>query len=414
MKAAVSKNVFPFVFIIILAFALRANAGQQLYSHGDPSPQEQYLLELMDRARAYPAAEGYEIGSLTSDPAAKKQLIQVFKTYAAKPPLAFNAALLNTARRHSQYMIDNNIQSAYETNTSDPFYTGSDDGARIYGAVPDLSAAGENLDAGALTLDGAHTSFLVDAGVPDLGHRTNMMSLNLQGVEQKFNQIGIGVVNVSHPTTQVGPIVVTEDFGLDTQVFLTGVVYNDLNQDGFYQPGEGLAGVTITPNSGDYYAVTSSSGGFAIPILPGANTSISVTASGGALGAGVTKTITTTGSNIKLDFTQQPLPPTPLTVAVVAPSSSMSAGSKAVISVSRTLNLDSVLLVQYSLKGDAINGVDYARLSGTLLFPAGFATQTVKIKSLLSESGIQKTVTLKIKKSALNLKPAEASVAITN
>src|SRR4051812_25515154 len=38
--------------------------AQATYSHGDPTPEEQYLLELLNRARANPAAEGQRLVSL--------------------------------------------------------------------------------------------------------------------------------------------------------------------------------------------------------------------------------------------------------------------------------------------------------------------------------------------------------------
>jgi hypothetical protein len=79
-----------------------------------------------------------------------------------------------------------------------------------------------------------------------------------------------------------------------------GVVYNDVNNNNFYDIGEGIGGVTITPSSGGYYAVSSSSGGYAIPV--GTSGPITVTASGPGFGP-ITKTVTLTGVNVKLDFT---------------------------------------------------------------------------------------------------------------
>ncbi|HYW00548.1 MAG TPA: hypothetical protein VE862_03705, partial [Candidatus Acidoferrum sp.] len=55
-----------------------------------------------------------------------------------------------------------------------------------------------------------------------------------------------------------------------------------------------------TPNTGTYYAISSTAGGYAIPI--GSSGTITVTASGPGFGP-ITKTVTLTGSNIKLDFT---------------------------------------------------------------------------------------------------------------
>jgi len=38
------------------------HAANTLYSHGDPTPQEQLMLELVNRARANPAAEAARLG----------------------------------------------------------------------------------------------------------------------------------------------------------------------------------------------------------------------------------------------------------------------------------------------------------------------------------------------------------------
>jgi hypothetical protein len=78
------------------------------------------------------------------------------------------------------------------------------------------------------------------------------------------------------------------------------VVYADKNNNGFYDIGEGLEGVTIKPSRGSYYAVSSTSGGYAIPFS--GSGSVTVTASGGNLSAPVTKTIDFTGENTKVDF----------------------------------------------------------------------------------------------------------------
>jgi len=49
---------------------------------------------------------------------------------------------------------------------------------------------------------------------------------------------------------------------------LVGVAYADQNGNGAYDPGEGLAGMNIVPDAGDTYAITSMSGGYAIPFNP--------------------------------------------------------------------------------------------------------------------------------------------------
>ena len=81
-------------------------------------------------------------------------------------------------------------------------------------------------------------------------------------------------------------------------------MYQDANGNGSYDEGEGLAGVTVTPDGTNYYAVTTATGGFVIPLPASGSGTLTITASGGALGAARVKTVSyTAGTNVKVDFT---------------------------------------------------------------------------------------------------------------
>src|SRR6478672_6855998 len=100
------------------AVVTHAQAGQ-LYSIGDPTDEEQYNLELINRARANPVAESIRLAN-TTDPDVRSSytyfgvnlvLMQSqFLLIPAAPPLSMNATLLNAARAHSQNMLANNYQ----------------------------------------------------------------------------------------------------------------------------------------------------------------------------------------------------------------------------------------------------------------------------------------------------------------
>ncbi|MBI3260715.1 MAG: T9SS type A sorting domain-containing protein [Ignavibacteriae bacterium] len=273
--------------------------AQTKYSHGDPTDGEQYILELINRARADPKAEGIRIAN-TTDPGVvqgftgidKNQFKAAFAGYPQRPPLAFNANIITAARGHSNWMVQTGIQDHNEGNIT-PFdrmnsagYTG-------------WSLAGENIFKDAYNLWMGHAAFQVDWGTENqqtLGHRRNIMNFD-GGI---YREIGIGI------TPNNGRFAITEDFGNRGINFIVGVVYKDNNNNGFYDPGEGLSGVTITPSKGTYYAVTSTSGGYAIPVQ-GVTGSVTVEASGGELGATVTKNISLQSDNVKVDFTS-PLP----------------------------------------------------------------------------------------------------------
>ena len=84
--------------------------------------------------------------------------------------------------------------------------------------------------------------------------------------------------------------------------FLTGVVFNDQNGIGQYDPGEGLSGVTISvPKIGS--TTTNDAGGYSLQLAPGVYT---VTASGGGLPTPITRTVVLGSDNQRLDFDTTP------------------------------------------------------------------------------------------------------------
>ena len=281
------------------SFALQAIGP---YSHGEPSAEEQYMLELINRARANPPAEGLRLQATTDGDILGAyayfevdlaRLIADFAGYPPRPPLAFNANLIAAARGQSQDMVVNDFQGHTGSN-------GSTLTTRVEGAgYTGWNALAENVYAYATSLVYGHAGFNVDWGVPSLGHRRNIM--NFSASDPVYTEIGIGIVAETSPSTGVGPLVVTEDFGRRSgQLFVAGVVYRDLDHDGFYSVGEGLAGITVTTSQGNY-AYTSASGGYAIP-LAGSSGSLVVRAEGTALGAAHEYVVSLVATNVKVDF----------------------------------------------------------------------------------------------------------------
>lgn len=311
------KIVSILTFLLILSLSAFSQAprplAQTLYSHGDPTPDEQYLLEMINRARANPAEEGLRLATTTDAQVLasysywgvnKDGLPAIFATYPSRPPLAFNAKLIAAARKHTADMIAHDFQG----------HTGSDGSSMDQRIDRELytgwTGIGENVSAYSKSLWYAHCGFIVDWGVASLGHRKNVLNFETT----VYKEAGFGLTYESNPSTQVGPIVVTEDFGvIPKTAFLCGVAYVDRNKNNFYDVGEGLSGVTITPKAGNYYSITSTSGGYAIPCF-GVSGQVEVTASGGPLGSTViTRMVTLNGTdNVKLDFTGN-VPPVPVT-----------------------------------------------------------------------------------------------------
>ncbi len=281
--------------------------GVSPYSHGDPTAEEQYMLELINRARADPAAEGLRLRA-TTDPDILSaysyfqvdlaRLVADFAGYPPRPPLALNANLIAAARGHSQDMVANDFQG----------HTGSN-GSTVTTRINATGYTGwtvlaENVYAFAKTIFYGHAGFNVDWGVPSLGHRLNIMNFSASG--PVYTEIGIGIVAETSPSTGVGPLVITEDLGTRSggQRFVVGVIYKDHNRDGFYSIGEGVADILVSTSQGNH-AYTSTSGGYAVPLASGSG-SITVRAEGAVLGAAQERSVAIAGNNVKADFVAAP------------------------------------------------------------------------------------------------------------
>ncbi len=270
--------------------AVASRAPTTQYDCGDPTADEQLVLEYINRARANPTAEGTRLGINITEglTAAEVPLVQV------RPPLAMNKTLLSTARTHSQDMYTNNYFAHTDLQGKDPFQ-------RITAAGYTFNSAGENIATGssnnAVQLEDL---LMVDAGISDRGHRLNLLSI-YDTSTPVYREVGIGEFDGSTPNPSGFKNFQTQDFGASsTGPFIVGVVYNDANGNGFYDKGEGVAGITIMPDVGTFYAVSSTTGGYAIPV-PASGT-ITLTASGGSLATPIVKQITMAGVNVKVDF----------------------------------------------------------------------------------------------------------------
>lgn len=280
-------------FSISLCVVVPKVTAAVLYDSGNPTADEQLVLEYINRARADPITEGQRLGIDIHEGLSDPSLV------GPRPPLAMNRILLGIAEAHSKDMYNGNYFSHTDPNGTTPFDRMTHAG---YGYV----RAGENMAAstGSPAAD-LEDFMMVDSGTSGRPHRVNLLDLiNAYPCGNSpcvYYEVGIGYY-AGATSNSIASDFITEDFGAaaNTGPYLLGVIYNDINHNNFYDIGEGIAGVTITPSSGNYYAVSSSSGGYAIPI--GTSGTITVTASGPGFGP-VTTTVSLTGVNIKIDFT---------------------------------------------------------------------------------------------------------------
>lgn len=242
------------------------------------SDDEQLLLELMNRARADPAAEAVRLGVGLDDGLNPGTI-----SAAPKPPLAPNQLLINAAGAHSQDMIDRDFFDHVNPSGKTP-------GDRIAAAGYPARAWAENIALHRCASD-AHDVLFGSAG-----HRLNLLST-------AYREIGVGV-----RARDSWGVNVTEVFATRLgNPFLTGVAFSDqVVADEFFTSGEGLDGVTITATSrttGTTYSTTTGpSGGYALQVPSG---TYDLTAAGGELASPRQLGGVTVGTvNVKVDFVE--------------------------------------------------------------------------------------------------------------
>ena len=301
-------------------------------------------------------------------------------------------------------MASSRAQSLYQASSGVQTHSSADGTTfdkRISSFGYDWSAVGENVYAYAENPFFGHVGLMADWGVPDLDHRMNL--LNTDASYPVYREIGISAVPSS--ISNFGPLVITEDFGTPADsgtAYLVGVVYNDANGNGAYDEGEGLGGVTVTPDGTNYYAVTTSTGGFTIPLPASGSGTLTITASGGGLGGNRVKTVSyTAGTNVKVDFTTAdpvsvaPTAPALPVVAMTAPSTiAKVSGHFGKITLWRSGDLSQPLSVALNYGGSAVNGVDYSPLPATVTLAAGTSSATLKVRA--TNSGDAATKKLKV------------------
>ncbi len=283
--------------------ALRPSAEgieeRQLLSGYSPSAVEQDYLELLDDARFDPSAYGVSLGVDLS-------------SVAPSQPLATSTLLVQSARLHSQDMI---AQNYFAHNSPQGVGPGARIAATGFSATgwaesietntnPSTSGGAFSASYGAWDAGYSLGDLIVDQGVPSLGHR--VMLLDIGGLDHAMQQVGIGIA--TQDSTSGGFPYRQSDTTIDLAAtptvgpFLTGVVFNDTAGDGEYQPGEGLAGVTISV-AGVGSTTTLDAGGYSMALAPGTYT---VTASGGGLSSPIARAVVVGSDNVRLNFVPDP------------------------------------------------------------------------------------------------------------
>jgi uncharacterized repeat protein (TIGR01451 family) len=264
----------------------------------DVNPQEQLLIYELNRARNDPIRFQTEHSNIVTVD---------LSGVAAQMPLALNAALNESARFRADEMVTNNYcmhQSAVTGRW--PNYIARSFGYPLPAFYPDDNNYIESIfcEYGPISVtntvaeDGL-AALIEDDGIDPPGHRIQLLATD--PFFQDNREIGCGIssmaVVISGQNAGRSRISVQTAQASSTNLFLTGVVYNDVNGNFRYDLGEGLGDVTV--DNGVTSVLTRKTGGWAIQVSPG---TYQLLASGGAFSGVASAQVTVVDKNIEIDF----------------------------------------------------------------------------------------------------------------
>jgi Ca2+-binding RTX toxin-like protein len=328
---------------------------------------EVYMLQLINRARHDPLGEAQRYGIDLNEGLTPGRL-----DGTPKPPLAPNELLVDASRAHSTWMLDADVFSHTGVGGSAPKDRMEAAGYSFTGSW----SSGENISwsgtTGGLGDLGGFVSQQHRGLFLSPGHRVNILN-------GTFREIGVGQVTGVFTAAGNDGIVrgfnasmITQSFATSGSArFLSGVVYADANGNGFYDPGEGLGGVTVSLG-GVVVTTTQATGLYTVPVADGLH-AVRFAGAGGVYETQVTMA----GANLQVNALAaqfaQPLP-----VASIGADRSV---SESVVWITYSVTLDTAATAPASVRWSLADGT--ARVAdrdmpggqgGTLAFAPGQAT----------------------------------------
>ncbi len=259
--------------------------------------REQYMLELINRARMNPAGEAARYGiSLNKD------LAPGTLNGAPKQVLAGNLYLSTSADNHSGFMLSHDQFAHQAIGDGDP-------GTRMASAGYSFTGSytwGENI-AWSGTSGNGSTAFYDDQLLAEhgnlfksSGHRENILNGD-------FKEIGVGaqVGNFTSGGSTYGALMTTQNFARSGDgSFVTGVAYADsVKHDHFYSIGEGKAGLAVKLYDGAASLLmtkaTASAGGYGLKTVQAG--ALEIVFSGAALTGDIGAKFSLGSTNVKVD-----------------------------------------------------------------------------------------------------------------
>ncbi len=266
------------VALVLAAPAPRALAQTEWTLHRTPdgvhpTPEEQQMLWLMNEARHDPAAEGNWLATSRDPDVARArggvspaQLQSEFGALSPKPPAAFDARLWEASQAHNDNMIDRGCVFSHDGQFGEVdaagFVTGF--GGQGFSARASIAYGGSPKN--------RHAALNVDEGFNPPGHRHAIMS-----TDGDYTNVGIALTThlrgCFFPWLFSGAYAHASNSAANHHNrFLVGTVWSDDNDNDRYDVGEGWPGVRVALDPGEFYAVTSAGGGFAVPVTSGGAT----------------------------------------------------------------------------------------------------------------------------------------------
>ncbi len=350
-----------------------------------PTAQSQELLELVNRFRQAPQAE-LNLLLNSGDPKIaqalqqfgvdRNLLAQQWSTLVPVAPLAWSAELATSGVDHNAQMIAADTQSHQLPGEASLLQ-------RAINAGYTPTRVGENIFAFSESVLFGHAGFAIDwgndpqsiGGIQNpAGHRELLLSGN-------YREIGIAITAENDSRTQVGPLVISQEFGnrtaLNNRAWLLGVAFQDLNDDGFYQAGEGVSGVDVEvranqPNSAPVITTTLDAGGYQTLLNPG-EYQVNFLKNRQLLSS---QTVTVGANNIKTDLKLAD-------PRISINSVSILEGNTGSTIVNFSVNLSNpsleLVAVNYATVGQTAVGNDFVNSNGTLSFAPGETSKNITI-----------------------------------
>lgn len=239
----------------------------------EPSPIELHFVWSLNRARHDPSSWAEEHGLV--ERIGGDGTPTTLDDVPPRAPLALNAALVTSATDHAVELATYGVfahQSAVDGRWPNemvrdagyplPLEIPTEDG--YYWEIPDEANHVESITGGYADAVTAINELVVDEGIEGAGHRIHLLGSN--PFYATHREIGAGF---AHSDTAE----YRDYWAIHTGIsdiadrFLTGVVYDDLDANGLFDPGEGIAGVDVEVD-GDHYT-TDAAGGWSARVVEG-------------------------------------------------------------------------------------------------------------------------------------------------